>query len=314
MENYENLLFRKNTEDEEYFFHYDEKYELYSNYSDDKISAIDEDGHIRIHPSHTAIAQGANSQYIPFRIKRYWDGIDLINMLIQIHYHNPQEKGGDVVNAVNVIYNDEAILFGWLIDSNVTAAAGNVIFEITATGLNEKNDPYIWKTFPDGKITVVAGIGYGNVIENEENWYTSLRNMLESHIESSDGNLQSLQKNIDTKLDKNDPIATGTVSQNRKPGTAIGKFSSTNGKDCTASGNYSHVGGTDSESVSEGQFLHGTNLLGGVFKEEPGKGIGYFDIVRKAPVFLNLQQQLLPFHLLIPYILNGTEHGQNVTG
>lgn len=82
--------------------------------------------------------QEENSQYMPFRIPRYWDGMDLMDMLIQIRYESIAEKKGKVATVINVASNNTYIRFGWLIDAAVTANAGDIIFEIMATGVNEK--------------------------------------------------------------------------------------------------------------------------------------------------------------------------------
>ena len=60
-----------------------------------------------------------------------------MDMFIQFHYVNKDGASG-ISNAINVRYNDDTILCAWLIDDNVTSAAGEVDFEITATGVNEK--------------------------------------------------------------------------------------------------------------------------------------------------------------------------------
>ena len=38
--------------------------------------------------------------------------------------------------------------------------AGDIIFEIMATGVNEKGNNYIWRTRPNGKFTVLQGLNY----------------------------------------------------------------------------------------------------------------------------------------------------------
>lgn len=59
-------------------------------------------------------------------------------MLIQIRYESIAEKKGKVATVINVASNNTYIRFGWLIDAAVTANAGDIIFEIMATGVNEK--------------------------------------------------------------------------------------------------------------------------------------------------------------------------------
>ena len=159
----------------------DGRYLVYSQYYDDKFSSVDDQKNINIDPTQIDIAQEENSQYKVFRIPRYQDGIDLMDMFIQIHYIN-KEGSGDVVNAINVESNTEYIRFGWLIDANVTAVAGTVTFEITATGVNEKNQPYRWRTRPNGKFTVFEALSYDHIIEPSDDWYTSFETMILGYV------------------------------------------------------------------------------------------------------------------------------------
>lgn len=76
----------------------------------------------------------------------------------------------------------KSIRFGWLIDAAVTANAGDIIFEIMATGVNEKGNNYIWRTRPNGKFTVLQGLNYDGIIEPSEDWYTSFVNMILGHV------------------------------------------------------------------------------------------------------------------------------------
>ena len=61
-----------------------------------------------------------------------------MKMLIQIRSKMCLLKKGQVSTAVNVASSTTNITFGWLVDQNVTAIAGDVRFEIMATGTNEK--------------------------------------------------------------------------------------------------------------------------------------------------------------------------------
>lgn len=173
--------------DEEYIICDDGRYRIYEKYGDDDISTVDDVGNIIVAPSQSMITQGANSSYMLFKMNRYWDGIDLMNMLIKIHYNNPRGKGGDTVNAVNVSYSDSSILFGWLIDKNVSAFDGDVMFEFLAEGANEKRETYTWQSQPNGKITVIKGLPFFPPIEVEENWYTSFVDTLTKYLGDIDG-------------------------------------------------------------------------------------------------------------------------------
>ena len=167
---------------EEYTLCTDGRYEVYTKYQDNAYSTVDNLKNIAVDATQINIMQEENSQYMPFRIPRYWDGMDLMDMLIQIRYESVAEKKGKVATVINVASNNTYIRFGWLIDAAVTANAGDIIFEIMATGVNEKGNNYIWRTRPNGKFTVLQGLNYDGIIEPSEDWYTSFVNMILGHV------------------------------------------------------------------------------------------------------------------------------------
>ena len=167
---------------EEYTLCTDGRYEVYTKYQDNAYSTVDNLKNIAVDATQINIMQEENSQYMPFRIPRYWDGMDLMDMLIQIRYESVAEKKGKVATVINVASSNTYIRFGWLIDAAVTANAGDIIFEIMATGVNEKGNNYIWRTRPNGKFTVLQGLNYDGIIEPSEDWYTSFVNMILGHV------------------------------------------------------------------------------------------------------------------------------------
>lgn len=148
-----------------------DKYSWYDEYSDDATSSIDDQKNIVMDNSQVNITQETNSQFVPFSMNRYYDGYDLMNANLVIHFVN---KNGfeDLASPVNVHYSDSEIRFGWLLDQRVTAVEGKVQFEIQAIGVNSKGETYIWKTKPNGALNVLAGLsGSGEgIIEPDETW------------------------------------------------------------------------------------------------------------------------------------------------
>ena len=156
-------------------------YVWYNNYTDEKLSYIDDGKNITVDSSQINISQEENSQFIPFEMNRYYDGIDLSTMLIQIHYIN-KNKEEDFDNVVNCEYNDDKIRFAWLIDRGVTYLPGDITFEIRATGTNEKGDNYCWITRPNGKLNVLASLSGSGVVKPDSDWYTGFVNVMNSKI------------------------------------------------------------------------------------------------------------------------------------
>lgn len=158
-----------------------DKYLWYNAYSDDKYSTVDALKNIKLDDSQINITQEQNSQYIPFQMPRYYDGIDLMDMMLQIHFVN---KAGEenYATPINVTYSDTTIRFGWLVDANATNVAGEVQFEITATGSNERGDAYNWKTKPDGKLNVLKSLTGNGMIEPSKDWYAGFVQLMDEKI------------------------------------------------------------------------------------------------------------------------------------
>ena len=145
------------------------------NHSDEKYSTVDEMKNITMDSSQINITQEDNSQYIPFRMPRYYDGIDLSDMNIFIRYsRSTSSNEGLTCEIVNVQRNSQYIRFGWLVNNTITSQVGDVRFQIEATGKINKTASdgqiasidYRWMTKPVGKISIIQGlIGSNSEIE-----------------------------------------------------------------------------------------------------------------------------------------------------
>ena len=148
------------------------KYDHYSVFSDDNISTISDTKDISLNRKQLSITQEINSQYIPFEMPRYYDGFDLKDTDIWIHYVTSGKNHG-ATRAINVRYNNEKIRFGWLIEGGSTIDAGALKFEIHATGsfLNKNKEPiaYVWKSKSDANLIVLQSICPDDEIVNEIN-------------------------------------------------------------------------------------------------------------------------------------------------
>lgn len=193
-----------------------EKYVWYNNYSDDKLSYVDTNKSITVDSSQINISQEENSQFIPFEMNRYYDGIDLSEMLIQIHYVNKNNEE-DYDNVVNCQYNDSKIRFAWLVDRGVTYLAGNVSFEIRATGTNEKGENYCWISKPNGKINILESLTGTGIVKPDSDWYTGFINTMNSKISEATAYAQQAEasatraENAANNIDINIANVTSTV-------------------------------------------------------------------------------------------------------
>lgn len=136
-------------------------YAWFENYYDDKISIIDENKNITVNESQVNISQEVNSQFIPFEMMRFYDGFDLTEMVISIHFTSSDDIHSSS-KPVNVEFNSEKIRFVWRVDENVTHISGNITFEIHADGAISDTDgkayAYRWKSKSTDKFNIVKSI------------------------------------------------------------------------------------------------------------------------------------------------------------
>ena len=138
-------------------FQISDKYEYYNNYSDSNASSISASKDITVKSSQINLTKESNSQFIPFEMDRFYDGIDLMEMTLKIHFVNNEQKEY-YSDPINVSYSNSKIKFGWLIDEYVTHVVGQVRFEIIATGTNEKGHTYVWRTKPNGLLNILDSL------------------------------------------------------------------------------------------------------------------------------------------------------------
>ena len=154
-------------------------YVSYDGFSDDNISTISNNKDINLDSSQFNITQEENSQYIPFEMPRYYDGFDLVDTVISIHYTTKSGRHG-ATKPVNVFYNNEKIRFGWLVDAGATLDAGTLAFEIhaygTVTGSDGKPKAYVWKTKSNKSLNVLQSLcDCEEVINNiDDTWLQEL--------------------------------------------------------------------------------------------------------------------------------------------
>ena len=205
----------------------DGRYEVYTEYTDDAVSEVDKHKNITVNEEQCNLTQEENSQYVPFKLPRYWDGVDLMTKLIQFHYVNIN-GGSGISTAVNVRFNDSYIICGWLINNSVTAVAGDVTFEITATGTNEKSADYRWRTRPNGKFTVLEALSYDGIIEPSDDWYAGFVKSMQEYTTKAAESARSAQDYADQSKSNLDQVTqiteTFTTNAQEVKETAINEI------------------------------------------------------------------------------------------
>lgn len=171
-------------------------YLYYEEYSDDNVSNVDDLKNVLIDKKQVNLTQESNSQYIPFKMPRRYDGFDLLNTTIIIHYVN-KDGYEDRSNVVNVYYNEEYIRFGWLVNKNATAVEGTLEFEIIASGVNSKGDEYVWKTKPNNQLSVLKSLAGNGAIEPDNTWITSFMTQVNEKVAEAQRYAQEAKTTVD---------------------------------------------------------------------------------------------------------------------
>ena len=140
------------------------------------------------------VAGEENSQYIKFRMKRYFDGIDISTKHIQIIYMSPAAIG-DINEAVNVERNDEYVQFGWVVPALACTEAGTLAFsvEVVGAGYVLKSRTYSHKVMP--------GLNGGVVIPEplEAAWYVELQERCDEVLTKAEEAAEALDDILDAK-------------------------------------------------------------------------------------------------------------------
>lgn len=191
-----------------------EGYTQYSQYTDDKYSMVDTNKNITMDSSQINITQEKNSQYIPFQMPRYYDGIDLSAREMTISIRCSDKLTGGTpheYNVINVKRNSSYIRFGWLIDESITIKPGDYIFEIRVVG--QVGDlKYAWTTRPNGKINVMQGIDQDDFVEvSDRGWMTSFEARIIEYVNNAQSYAQEAA-NSAAKINV-DSIANDVISK-----------------------------------------------------------------------------------------------------
>ena len=178
----------------------DTSYPYFAAYDDSDISSIDADKNISLNSKQFNITQEENSQYIPFEMPRYYDGFDLVNTEISIHYTR-SDKSHAAAKPVNVSYNNEKIRFAWLVNSGATQVVGQLKFEIHATGVtfdSEGNEyGYTWKSKSTDKLNVLESLCNGKDVVLDDSWVQELVTSVAKRVASEIGEVQ-VQEQVNT--------------------------------------------------------------------------------------------------------------------
>ena len=163
------------------------EYTWYDDFSDNDFSTVNQSKEITVNQNQVNITQENNSQVIPFEMPRYYDGVDLMKMTIQVHYVNAKNEE-NYAAPVNVSYSNEKIRFYWMVSDSATVKEGNLQFEIMAIGAitvpnttTTKN--YLWRTRPNSQLTVLKALS-GTAMNDPtgDDWYTQFLSTMSQKV------------------------------------------------------------------------------------------------------------------------------------
>lgn len=160
-----------------------DKYRQYPTYVDSGYVYV-EDRTIGSLSAQVSVQGESRSQYIAFIMDRFYDGIDISEKSIWIHYELADGKGSEDA-PINAFYNDNQIKFGWIIPVQSTQKDGKITFSIWANGIAPNSEDYLLKTLPK-EYEIKKGQTPGSGIEKpDDTWYMQFVNQMDAKVEAS---------------------------------------------------------------------------------------------------------------------------------
>ena len=160
---------------------------------------VDEHGAVEIRnktignmSNHISVKGESYSQYIEFKMNRFYDGVDLTTMALAIYYEIPN-VGSDESRPINVYYNEREIKFGWAVPLEITQNNLTITLCIYFRGKLPDGKEYVLKTKPANYL-IDNGLDFGSgIIQPTENWYLNFVLEMDSKVQiATDAAVQSL--------------------------------------------------------------------------------------------------------------------------
>lgn len=193
------------------------RYAWFDAYIDNNISIVDANKGISVNNAQVNISQESNSQFIPFEMDRKYDGIDLKDMALSIHF-TTSDGQHFASKPVNVEYSENKIRFAWLVDTNATHIDGNIKFEIHADGLivddTKKEYGYRWKSQSTDKFNILKSLCQDPNCEPvvvSDDWVQEIVENVAQSVADKIGDTQINLSNYYTKSEVDTKVANVTV-------------------------------------------------------------------------------------------------------
>lgn len=193
------------------------RYAWFDAYIDNNISIVDANKGISVNNAQVNISQESNSQFIPFEMDRKYDGIDLKDMALSIHF-TTSDGQHFASKPVNIEYSENKIRFAWLVDTNATHIDGNIKFEIHADGLilddTKKEYGYRWKSQSTDKFNILKSLCQDPNCEPvvvSDDWVQEIVENVAQSVADKIGDTQINLSNYYTKSEVDTKVANVTV-------------------------------------------------------------------------------------------------------
>lgn len=176
-----------------------------SDYADDMVWEVDTGTKKLVQISGQALVAGEeNSQYIVFKMDRYWDGIDISSKTIQIMYELNSTYFG-TSSAVTAEITDDSLRFGWIVPAEACCVTGTLLFVIVITDTD-----YTLKT-QIAETTVFKTISEDDVPEpTSETWYEEFQTRVDAALDNAENALSQAQSVL-AQAQMHEETVTGSV-------------------------------------------------------------------------------------------------------
>lgn len=223
---------------EEEVWEVDNRYAINSSYIDDQgpVEIIGKD--IGDMSSQISIQGESMSQYVEFRMPRYYDNIDLSEKTLSVHYEI-NGVGGEIA-PMNVYKSQERIKFGWVLPAAALQTFGLLSISVWARGY-VNTEEYIWKSRTASYVIEKGLMIGGGIPEPDENWYLEFVRQMDvrvaeaslyaSRAKQSESSASSSEFNARTYMET---ASTGASTAVQKAGEALNSASAASTSSVTA--------------------------------------------------------------------------------
>lgn len=203
-------------------------------YTDDSIQfVIDNDLRIISIPDRGVVAGvvgDKNVNRINFQMVRYYHGFDMSKFTTRINYINANGSL-NYYSVTDLSVSDDLLYFSWLVDSDVTAYTGNVMFAVCMIKTDSNGTvQQSFNTSDDGQLKVLGGIRVDDSVTSEEQ--IDILNRLKSDMLKYMIEQEKVAKNEIMSYARNDAIDAFNGLSAETTNSSIAKISKQGTDEC----------------------------------------------------------------------------------